>query len=333
MLRILDFEIFKIPVRSNTVVDNITMHTEENKKIRLTALLATGVIGTFLLGSSTFLYIDNHDLRKDIKVKKEQIETLSSAIAKLQTELHDMEAGLSRLRGKNQELDNLLASADKELEERKDKINKLIRQNASLSKFRKEAEELRKLKQVYLVRIDNLEKKVEELTAENSSLRDDNQRLMSELESVRNNYIIMERKVEIASILKVVKVEAVAEKKVRSGKYSKVSSSKKADRIEINFELSENRAAEAGAKTVYLRILDPTGKVLSAPASEKGFFTNHDGNLELPYSLKKEINYNNQKIKTKAIYEVGNQDLQDGAYTIEFFCEGYFCGASKYILK
>jgi hypothetical protein len=309
------------------------MNTEENKKTKFTAMVATGIVGIFFLGSTTFLYVGNNNLKEENKVITEKVETLTSVKAQLELELKAIDAELSQYKGKNRELDQLLSGAYKELNLKKAKIEKLSSQNASLSKYKKEAESLRKLKINYLAQIKEMEEKINVLTAENKSLKYDNARLTDEMKILMSNYMMLERKVEIASVLKVDKVLASAEKKSKNGKYSKVFNAKKTDRLVVNFELSENMVADKAEKNIYVRIIDPSGNVLPAPANEKGYFTNPDGNMEMPYSLAKKVDYNNEKLKSTTYYGVGNTALKEGLYTIEFYCEGYFCGASKYKLK
>ncbi|MBX9853861.1 MAG: hypothetical protein K2X86_19130 [Cytophagaceae bacterium] len=309
------------------------MKTEENKKTRLWALVATGVVGVFFLGSSTLLYVDNKSLEDENKVKTEQVETLSSVKIQLEAELKSIDAELATFKGKNDELDGLLKSAYNDLNAKKKKINKLIKQNASLAKFKKEAESLKKMKNSYMTKIADMERKMNLLSDENKYLKNENERLKQDFEELNNNYMLMERKVEVASILKVDHVIVSAEKKSKNGKYSKAGAPKKTDRLLIDFELSENRVADAGDKNIYIRIIDPKGNLLPAPASEKGYFSNEDQNIEVSYSIMNTVNYSNNNIKSKAYYEVGNQELKEGEYTLEFYCEGHFCGASKYKLK
>lgn len=310
------------------------MKTEENQKTRFTALIATGIIAFFFLGSTTLLYFDNSDLKEENNKITKQVETLSSVKEQLQAELKAIDYELSKYKGKNEELDHLLNAAYKDLKEKKKRINKLLKQNASLPKLKNEAESLRKLRDNHLNKIAEMEFKIASLTDENSHLKSDNERLKHELEELNNNFMVLERKVELASVLKVDNVFATSERKSKSGKYSKVSNSKKTDRLVINFELSENRVADKEEKNIYIRIIDPSGNVLPAAVSEKkGSFTNSDGNIELPYSVSTVVDYNNDKIKSSVIYNTAGLDLKDGLYTLEFYCEGYFCGASKYKLK
>jgi myosin heavy subunit len=309
------------------------MDTQQEKKTRFTALVATGVIGAFLLGSTTFFYVDNKNLQEENKVIAEQVESLTTVKQKLELDIQMLDQEIAKHKGKNKELDQMLVAAKADLEKRKQKISKLTKQNASLSKYKKEAKELRKAKTGFLSRLDELNKKYNLLSEENNMLRNDNAKLKSELEELNANYMLLERKVEIASILKVDKVFATSEKKTKNGKYTKVSGHKKADRFLVSFDLSENRVSEPGDKNIYIRIIDPAGNVLPAPSSERGYFTNNDGNIELPYSAMKTVNYSNKGIKDLAIYEIGKQELKEGNYTIEFYCDGYFCGASGYKLK
>jgi hypothetical protein len=287
----------------------------------------------FFLGSTAFLYVDNNDLKDENKMAAQQVETLSSVRDQLQNDLKSIDVELSKFKGKTEELDYQLADAQRDLKAKKKKIEKLLKQNASMEKLKKEAKSLRKLKDSYTKQVEELQKRNGLLTAENSDLKNDNERLKSELQTISNNYMVLERKVEIASILKVDNVLASAEKKSKKGNYSKASGPKKTDRFMINFELSENRVADQGNKELHIRIIDPSGNVLPASANEKGSFSNADGNMDLPYTIKKAIDYNNQKIKSSVSYETSNLDLKEGTYTLEFYCEGYFCGASKYNLK
>jgi hypothetical protein len=309
------------------------MTTEENKKTRFAALLTTGAVGLFFLGSSAFLYVDNNDLKEENKIATQQVETLSSVRDQLQSDLKSIDAELSKYKGRSEELDYQLLEAQKDLKAKKKKIQKLLKQNASIEKLKKEAKSLRKLKDTYTAQVEELQRKNGLLSNENKDLKNDNERLKSELQTISNNYMVLERKVEIASILKVDNVLASAEKKTKKGSYSKASGPKKTDRFMINFELSENRVADQGNKDLHIRIIDPSGNVLPASGSEKGSFSNADGNMDLPYSVKKTIDYNNQKIKSSVTYETSNIELKEGTYTLEFYCEGYFCGASKYSLK
>jgi|GEM_PF-4793928 chromosome segregation ATPase len=306
---------------------------DRNKKNQLIAMAGTGVIMTGLLAGSAVLYVDNGQLKAENAEKVQQIETLETLGKKLKSELEKVNGELTSMQGRNKELDRLLASAKEDIAGKSRKISQLIKENASLRKVQKEVAELKEIKSAYFSRIKELEERLGLLTSQNVALKKENEDLLDKLDDLAARYADLERKVEIASVLKVDQVLAQGFKKAKSGKLVKNNSAAKVDRLTFSIDLIENKVAEKGTKTIYARVITPTGETLPAPVSESGSFHNSDSNVTLPYSVSQKVDYDNERIKVDMHYDFANTKRAKGLYKIEFYCDGYYCGSSQIRLK
>lgn len=309
------------------------MKFQENKKNQFVALGTTAAIMVGLLFGSTYMYVDNKSLRETNRQTKEQLDSMSGLKASLENDLKTIDMELNRSKGKNKELDEFIASQNAELELRKVRIEKLVKENASLAKLKKEVEELKAFRTKNLAQVRALEAEIETLSKENAFLKNDNLKLRETLLALEGQNLLLGRKVEIASALRVENVLAGAFRQSKSGKLSKSENSKKMDRIVITFDMLENKIAEHGEKNIYVRILDPKGKTLPAPATEAGNFSNLDNNVTLPYSMMKALDYKGTKQRMNMVYEMKGVEFEKGTYNVEFYCDGYYCGSSKIRLK
>jgi DNA repair ATPase RecN len=310
-----------------------SQNENKNKKNQVIALAATGALMTGLFAGSTVLYVDNGQLKAENAEKVQQIESLETIGKKLKSDLQQINEELSSMQGRNTELDRLLASAKEDINGKSKKISLLIKDNASLRKVQKQVAELKKIKTGYFNRIKELEDRLGLLSTQNDELRRYNEDLQDKLDDLSARYSEMERKVEIASVLRVEKATTLGFKKAKSGKLVKNNNAGKVDRLTFSFDLVENKVADKGAKTIYARIINPKGETLPAPVSESGTFNNTDSNVTLPYSVSKQVDYNNENLKVDMSYDFANDKNAKGLYKIEFYCDGFYCGSSQIRLK
>jgi hypothetical protein len=293
-------------------------------------LIALAVSASLLFGGSGYLYYDNVQI-KDLNQKQRiELNALDLAKGKLQNEIRLMKEQLENFKGKNKELDNLVASANKEIIVKEQKIKRLIADNASLKRVQSEVYELRKVNEKYLSRIKELEEKLLALSGENQNLKTNNSLLKERLAELEERNEFLERKVSLASVLRVENVLVLGEKKGKIGRYLK-SNLKKADRLLVTCDVVENKVTEAGEKTIYVNVTDSKGNLIQN--SESGIFLNSDENVEMSYTQKFVVNYNNDKQKLIIPIELNGKELDKGNYSVEFFCEGHFCGLKKLKLK
>jgi hypothetical protein len=304
---------------------------KEERKNKFTAMAVTGGIVCTLLFGDIFFFSKNQSLTAENTKQLTRIDSITNLKNMLAQDVQNINNELADYKGKNEELDQLLSSANKSIQLKEAKITKLINQNASLKKIQKEMKALRAMKAKTLARIGDLEKQNQSLVKENEALKTDNAQLHNLVETLQAENTELERKVDIASVLKVQNVSVITEKKTKKGSYSKSTRSKSTDRFLVSFDLVENRVAEKGPKKLYLKITDPKGNMIET--SESGFFPNPGDNISTPYSKMETVDYNNSEQKVTIPVDFERPDHIKGTYTVEFFCEGYFCGAKKVTLK
>ncbi len=174
----------------------------------------------------------------------------------------------------------------------------------------------------------------QELTQKVTGLETDKQSLQKTFEdsvgslSARNRELA--DKVTLASALKAenVRVDAISArgKERDGGEYR----AKKIDKIKIDFNLAENPIAKKNEKEIYLRLLDPTGAILSDMATGSGSFV-FNGN-ETIYTAKQRIDYDNTGQAVAFIYSRGQQ-YKKGKHAIELYAEGFRIGTGEFIVK
>jgi hypothetical protein len=293
-------------------------------------LIAFALSASLLVGGSGYLFYDNAQIKDLNEKQRVELNSLDLAKSNLQKEIILMKEQLDQYKGKNNELDKLVNDANKEIFVKEQKIKRLILDNSSLKRIQNEVYDLRKLNAKYLNRIQELEQRLLALSGENQNLQSYNANLKERLSELEERNQFLERKVSLASVLRVENVFVLGEKKTKSGKYLK-SKLKKADRFLVTFDVVENKVADSGEKIIYVKVLDPKGNLIQN--SESGMFLNSDENVEMSYTQKFTVDYKNDKQKLIVPIELNEKELVKGGYNVEFYCEGHFCGVNKVKVK
>lgn len=99
--------------------------------------------------------------------------------------------------------------------------------------------------------------------------------------------------------------------------------------IKSSFTLSENPITEAGRKVVYMQVISPDGRTLQHRASN----TVQTESGVVPFSDKKEIDYQNERIDLSIFYDLKGEDAMKGNYKIKIYCDGNLVGSDSFTLK
>ena len=223
--------------------------------------------------------------------------------------------------------DSLLKLFDEE----KQKVQQLLQElktvkatNARrIKELQKELGTVRGVLKSYIYKVDSLNTVNDNLKKENVKVKKqiaEAQEIKRQLEEKTNE---LDAKINLASILEADEIQIKTLNK--KGKVTK--SLKRITNIEICFQVLRNITAERGYKTVYLRIADANGEVLTTETNTFEF----EGK-ELIYSAKKEIEYNGENTPVCMYYKVTNP-LQTGSYSIAIFAEGNLIGTTGIVLK
>lgn len=223
--------------------------------------------------------------------------------------------------------DSLLKLFDEE----KQKVQQLLQElktvkatNARrIKELQKELGTVRGVLKSYIYKVDSLNTVNDNLKKENVKVKKqiaEAQEIKRQLEEKTNE---LDAKINLASILEAEEIQIKTLNK--KGKVTK--SLKRITNIEICFQVLRNITAERGYKTVYIRIADANGEVLTTETNTFEF----EGK-ELIYSAKKEIEYNGENTPVCMYYKVTNP-LQTGSYSIAIFAEGNLIGTTGIVLK
>lgn len=209
----------------------------------------------------------------------------------------------------------------------KERIRKLLSINASnaqlIKRYKAEIGTMRDIMKSYIVQIDSLNTRNKMLTAENQDIRqqmDEVQKNNAELSKVKEE---LSSKVVIASVIQAKDVVASPLNKSRK----ETTRLDRIDKIRICFTLRENPIAEAGEKTVYLRILRPDSLVITS--SPDNLF-DYNGS-KMIFTANRQADYMNQDIEM-CIFVDNTGDFIVGNYSAELYLEGAKIGGCTFLI-
>lgn len=260
------------------------------------------------------LYTDN-------RKHNENLQYVEGERAKLEKELNDLIVVYDTLKTQNDSLVD-------QLEAEQDRIRNLLKRQASsttkIRMYERELETLRKVMKSYIVQIDSLNTRNRELTEENIMVREELQQKSTEVEELSQKTHELSETVKFAQ--KLIAANIVAEGLNHNSKPK--DKIKKIEKIRVCFLIRENAVAEAGNKTIYLRITRPDDLVLSSP---EGGIVDFEGE-SVAYSAKRDLDYANQDIDL-CIFWDATEELIPGTYFISLFAEGYEIGTTSLLLR
>jgi hypothetical protein len=176
------------------------------------------------------------------------------------------------------------------------------------------------------------------LTAQNQTLSQENEGLKGERQSLADsvsNYSArnrdLEEKVTRASALR---AESVVVNALNSrGKESDGGSYKarRIDKLRVAFRLMDNELAQQNEKTIYLRILDPTGAVISDMATGSGEFV-YNGRGMI-FTAQQSVQFDNSRQEVNFVYGRGGQRFAEGRHVIEVYAEGFKIGEGEFTVR
>ena len=219
--------------------------------------------------------------------------------------------------------DSIVAQLTQEQEKTQQLLEELKRVKATdareIARLKKELETVRAVLRDYVMQIDSLNRLNENLQAENSSLRGENDEARRTIEGLSNERETLSERVAIAAQLDATAITMTPLKK--NGKAAKKM--KDCKTITVSFNISRNVTASNGQRTVYVRIMTPVGQALNGG----GTFPYENRNLE--YSMKKVIEYTGEETQVTTYWNV-NEFLSDGKYTVSIFADGHMIGSRTF---
>lgn len=219
--------------------------------------------------------------------------------------------------------DSLVAQLEMEQKRTEELLEELRRVKSSdaaeIMRLKKELATLREVLRSYVLQIDSLNRMNEALTQENSNLKTQNEQARQHISNLSTENESLSDKVAIASQLDATGI--YAEGRNKKGKAAKKIADVK--KFVIGFTIARNVTTSTGIRSLYVRIITPTGDVLS----KGGTFAYE--NRQLEYSIRKDIEYTGEEQSITVYWDVA-EALSAGNYRVDIFADGHNIGTTHF---
>jgi phage shock protein A len=305
-----------------------SQHPRSNRgsKNLLIALLAAGLLGTW--GYLLWTKNKTDKEKQDLKIESTNYFSQRDSVKAL----YDLaEIRLDSITGANNNLQGKLTDQQKDIENKKAEIRKILNdKNATAAQLTRAKTLIAELND----KINNLEEDVTRLTAENQELNTNNTVLKQEktdlemnLQTTTTEKEDLEKTVDVASTFSASNIQITPLNEKGNGKEKATTTAKRVDKLVVSFDV-ENRIAKSGPADMYLIVTGPDGKVIADAANVLN--TRTDGDKS--FTAKIPIDY--QQSTRKAIqFPIRQTDFQTGDYKIEIYHNGFKIGEGIRSLK
>ncbi|MBQ8936292.1 MAG: hypothetical protein IJ699_00480 [Bacteroidaceae bacterium] len=286
-----------------------------NKKTIIT--LAGTVIVLLLVGMGYLIY----SLNKSNEENKQMLELAEMDKREMENEYADFARQYNEMKTQVNN-DSLMAQLEQEQQRTQELLEELRRTKnndaAEITRLKKELATMRQVLKSFVAEIDSLNRLNTQLMGENENLRQQQVQQQQQISTLSEEKESLSDKVAIASQLDATGLHISALNK--RGKEAKKT--KDVKKFQISFSVARNVTAAAGNRTIYVRILKPTGEVVNGG----GTFPFENRNLE--YSIRKDIEYNGEETPVTVYWDV-NEMLIAGLYRVMIFADGNNIGSGS----
>jgi hypothetical protein len=195
-----------------------------------------------------------------------------------------------------------------------------------INTYQKEVTTLRGIMRNFVTQIDSLNRRNQELMAENLEVKEQYKLIESEKEQLSQEKVRLEQNLQRAAVLQV--RDLIVEALNNRDKETKFA--KRGERLRIYFILSENITAKRGPKNLYARITRPDQLVMSKSADNLFQFED----LKIQYSAMREVVYEGHDLPVAIFWDnTGEPELMTGKYTVDLFADGRNIGTTTFELR
>lgn len=297
--------------------------------------ILVGVLMAALAGTWGYLIWDKSKSSEKSQLLSMQLTTSDSSKNDLQRELNNAVMSLDMLKSTNARADSLIRTKDKDIQDLKAKVQKIINdKNASGAQL---AEARRLIKQLK-GNIETYTAEIEKLKNDNIQLTEEKRVITVERDVVKKNFdsatVVIKNKeniIDIGSTLHASNLNVIAVKERGNGKEKETTTAKRVDKLKVSFDLDENRITQSGIKEIYINLIAPDGSVIVIPEGAAKFVT-RDG-IEKSATKKIEVDYKKGERKQVQIDLAKTQNFIPGDYKIEIYNNGFKIGEAVRSLK
>ncbi len=305
-----------------------------------TNILLWGVIA-LLVAAGAYFFISKITAIKQKDTAELRLEEVNIQKDQLTKEYDAAVVRLDQLNTDNSSKDQEIARQENEIGELRSEIETLLKDKnttvSDLIKARSLITALETLTTKYQKQIGALKQENIQLVDDKRNLTEEKNVLTQEKEGLKVEKKNLEEKVDLGQVLSATNIEmkVINKKKNIFGKERDKATTKarKADLLEINFDLGVNRIIESGEKTILISVMDPNGNVIHATGNGAGKIDLAEGGTK-DFTTKKVIPYSQGKnsygIKTAC---VPTDQFISGNYQVELYHKGHLIGKDNITLK
>ncbi len=298
--------------------------------------LLTGLLVVALLGTWGYIIYDKNKTKEKDDQQETVIASTSTQRDELQKELEDAAMRYDMLKSSNSKLDSTITSKDRDIQEKRTRIQSL------LNKVNATAAELGEAKRLIASLNGDLEgyrAQIEVLQGEKIQLTQEKQVVTQERDRVRKDYdsanvVIKEKEdmLNVGSTLMASNFSIIGIDEKSSGKEKATTTAKRVDKLRISFDLNENMIAKSGTKEIFVCITAPDGTPVAVEALGSGTFSTRDGQQKF-FTQRLNVDYTQNKKQTVSFDWKQNTNFNTGNYKIEVFNNGFKVGEASRPLK
>jgi hypothetical protein len=283
------------------------------------------VVVLALLATDVYLYLQKNKSDTKIVYQNDEKTRLQTELDSLEAQIEQVNAGKTKMTQQMQAQTDSLKAKIKVLRTELAKGKLTV---AELNQAQENVKQLRYFVTKYTADIEELKKQNTALSTERDTLKTTLKVANQKDSTLSKQNEDLGAKVKVGSAIKLATADIVAYKVRGSGKEIDTKRASPAKKIKINFTVASNDIAEKGMHDIYVRIIDPTGNLITG--GDSGPF-NADGQ-DLQFTYKTSIDFKNDGT-AYTIDWVNPAAFQKGDYTVLLYADGYTMGKSGFSLK
>lgn len=289
-----------------------------------------------LLGTWGYIIWDKSKVKETIQQKDSMYASVSEEKEDLKLQLDEATMRYDDLKTENVKKDSAITAKDREIAEKKSRIQSILAKSNATAAELKEAKSL-----ISSLNSDiaSYKEQIEVLKGENQQLAKDKEQVTQErnlvqrgLDSAKNVVKEKENVIDVGSTLHASGFNITGIQEKKGGKEKETTKAKKVDKLRISFNLDENRIAQSGQKDLFVCITGPDGNAIAVEALGSGTFTTREDGQKI-YTQKVQISYTQGQKQTVSFDWKQNTDFNVGNYKIEVYHNGFKIGEGIAVLK
>lgn len=197
---------------------------------------------------------------------------------------------------------------------------------SKISGYQKQVTTLRGIMRDFVVQIDSLNRRNEQLMTENREVKEQFKEVEQINEQLNKEKQNLQQNLKRAAMLETRELAAVA----LNSRSKETKFARRAEKIQIYFVLGQNTTTKRGPKNIYARIMRPDQLLMVK--SENDVFQFED--LKIQYSAMREVVYEGKDLPVAIYWDNTNEpELMPGEYVVNLFADGNEIGETTLSIK